>query len=138
MRPSILCIGLAALATSVAAQEPGKRPLTALPYTPSLDLPSMDKAANPCVDFYQYSCGGWMKANPIPPDQAAWSVYAKLEQDNEQYLWGILQEAARPEAARSPVQQKIGDYFAACMDTASVEAAGITPLRSALAQIDHV
>ena len=73
---------------------PEKRPLRALPYTPGLDLASMDKTANPCVDFYQYTCGGWMKNNPIPPDQPSWSVYGKLADENQQFLWGILEEAS--------------------------------------------
>src|SRR5208282_5082406 len=52
-----------------ATQEP------VLPYIPSLDLASLDKMADPCVNFYQYACGGWKKNNPIPPDQTSWSVY---------------------------------------------------------------
>ncbi|HMK22084.1 MAG TPA: hypothetical protein VK466_07095, partial [Terriglobales bacterium] len=54
----------------------------ALPYRPSFDAAAMDKAADPCVDFYQYSCGGWMKSNPIPPDRTSWGRYAQLYEDN--------------------------------------------------------
>jgi len=114
------------------------KPITALPYTPSLDVPSMDKSADPCVDFYQYSCGGWMKNNPIPPDQAAWSVYGKLSQDNERFLWGILDDLAKRVDGRTPPQQKIGDYFAACMNEAAVEKLGAAPMKPALAEIASI
>jgi putative endopeptidase len=125
-----------ALCASVAlAQENKQRPLTALPYTPSLDVPSMDKNADPCGDFYQFSCGDWMVSNPIPPDQAAWSVYGKLEEENVQYLWGVLEDDAKASADRNAVQQKIGDYFAACMDTAAIEKLGAKPLQPLLADI---
>ena len=111
------------------------KPLTALPYTPSLNLSSMDKSADPCVDFYQYTCGGWMKNNPIPADQAAWSVYGKLSVDNERFLWGILDDLAKKTSGRNAAQQKIGDYFAACMNEAEVEKLGAAPLKPSLDEI---
>src|SRR5579862_6544383 len=99
-------------------------PLYSLPYSPSLDLSSMDRAVDPCSDFYRYSCGSWIKNNPIPPDQARWSVYSKLTLENQRFLWGILQQAAQPSASRGKVKTEIGDYFAACMDVGSREKAG--------------
>ncbi|MGE5324559.1 MAG: M13 family metallopeptidase, partial [Actinomycetota bacterium] len=102
----------------------------------SLDIASMDKTADPCVDFYQYTCGGWKKNNPIPPDQAAWSVYGKLYQDNQRFLWGILDDLSKKTSGRTPNQQKIGDFFGACMNEGAIEKLGSAPLKPALAQID--
>jgi putative endopeptidase len=123
------------MVTPAEPQKPKEKPLSALPYTPSLDIPSMDRTADPCVDFYQYTCGGWMKNNPIPPDQASWSVYGKLAEENGEFLWGILEEAAKPTADRTPAQQKIGDYFESCIDEAGIESLGSTPLQPLLDQI---
>src|SRR5215472_12307393 len=81
---------------------------TALPYSPSLDVTSMDKTVDPCVEFYKYSCGAWQKRNPIPPDQTSWSVYAKLYQDNLMFLRGILEEASAAKSERNQVTQEIG------------------------------
>jgi putative endopeptidase len=110
-------------------------PLTTFPYTPGLDPLAMDHAADPCVDFYRYACGGWMTQNPIPADQSAWNVYAKLAEDNRRYLWGVLDDLARRTAGRSAPQQKIGDYFAACMDEAAIARRGATPLAPVMARI---
>jgi putative endopeptidase len=127
-------LALAAFTTfGATAQTP--QPLSAIPYTPSLDLTSLDRTVDPCVDFYKFSCGSWQKLNPIPADQAGWSVYAKLTIENQQFLWGILQEDAVAKN-RNPIQQKVGDYFAACMDTAKIDSLALKPLAPALARIN--
>lgn len=121
-----------------SAQTPTVTPLTALPYTPSLDIPSMDRTVNPCEDFYRYSCGGWIKNNPIPADQARWDVYSKLGEENERFLWGILEQASKPSPNRTAPEQKIGDFFAACMDEQAVNAAGASPLKNHLSRITAI
>jgi putative endopeptidase len=136
MRHLVIASALLALTVPLEAQEAvTKRPLTALPYTPSLDVTSMDKSTDPCVDFYQYSCGGWMKGNPIPPDQPRWDVYSKVEDENQQFLWGLLEEAGRAGSGASASEKKIGDYFAACMDEPAIEKAGKAALDPELAEI---
>ena len=134
---------LAACAISIAAQQPAAQPLESMPYSPSLDVTSLDRSVDPCVDFYKFSCGGWEKNNPIPADQAGWSVYAKLGNDNQQFLWGILADDAKAPSGpasmpRTAVQQKVGDYFAACMNTDAIDAEGDKPIAPLLAQINRL
>ncbi len=121
--------------SSASATAEVDRPLAALPYSPSLDPTSMDRSVDPCSDLYTYACGGWMKKNPIPADQASWAVYSKLYEDNQRFLWGILQDLSQRTGGRTPDQQKLGDYFAACMDTSAVEKAGLSPLQPRLQRI---
>src|SRR5215831_10214119 len=109
----------------LAQEKPQAASEPAMLYTPSLDIHSMDRSVDPCVDFYQYSCGGWKKRNPIPPDETSWSVYAKLYQDNLNFLRSILEEAARNPGG-DPVTQKIGDFYGACMDESAVERRGLS------------
>jgi endothelin-converting enzyme/putative endopeptidase len=131
----VLFFGCAALAQNSSSSAP------VLPYSPSLDLTSMDNSVDPCVDFYHYSCGGWQKKNPIPPDQTSWSVYAKAHQDNQTFLRAMLEQAAKPSPQRSAVAQKTGDFYAACMDETAVEKRGLAPIRpelDAIAQVKSV
>jgi putative endopeptidase len=107
----------------------------ALPYTPSLQLDSMDKSIDPCVNFYQYACGGWRQKNPIPADQTGWSVYGKLYQDNLNFLRGILEQAAGGSNQRDAVTQKIGDFYASCTDEAGIEKSGMQPIKAELEAI---
>ena len=122
-------------ATPAAPSAPAQGPLSELPYSPSLDVSSMDRSAKPCEDFYRYSCGGWQQANPIPADQSDWSVYSKLHNENLRYLWALLLDAAKPGAQRSAAEQKTGDYFGACMNEDAVNAAGQAPLAPSLDRI---
>ena len=138
-RDTLLCVirlnqfGLTALVVLLPCVAPAQdAPLTALPYTPSLETKFIDRSVDPCVDFYKFACGKWNALNPIPADQPRWNVYAKLAQENQRFLWGVLEEYAKPSPDRTPNQQKIGDFFASCMDEAAVDKAGAAPLKPML------
>ncbi len=102
---------------------------------PVLDVSAMDRTADPCVDFYVYSCGSWIKKNPIPPDQASWSTYGKLEDENRAQLRTILEDAAKATGARNAVTRKIGDYYSSCLDEPAIEKLGVKPL---LPELDRI
>ena len=103
-----------------------------MPYIPSLDVTAMDKSVDPCVDLYHYSCGGWQKKNPIPPDQTSWSVYGKLYQDNLIFLRSILEQSGPSTPQRDAVTQKIGDFYASCMDETTAEKRGVAAIQPQL------
>ena len=116
------------LAIPASAQEQAK-PLRAL------DPKLMDTTADPCVNFYQYSCGGWVKDNPIPQDESAYGRFSELMDDNRLVLKAILEKAAAGGSGRSPNEQKIGDYYASCMNVDAVNQAGLKPLQPLLDRI---
>ena len=126
---------LPALLAATLAHAANETPLDALPYTPSLDVTAMDRSVDPCDDLYKFACGAWSKTNPIPADQSRWSVYAKLANENQRYLWGVLNKLAAQTDGRSANQARLGDYFAACMDEGAVQAAGLKPLQPTLDRI---
>src|SRR5579862_1058120 len=125
---SVLAILTFALSLAFAQAPANSSSQPNMPYTPSLDVNSMDKSVDPCVDFYQYACGGWQKNNPIPADQTSWSVYGKLYQDNLNLLFSILEQAST-QTERDAVTQKIGDFYGACMDEAAIEKRGLAAIK---------
>ncbi len=100
-------------------------------FDPSL----IDKTMDPCENFYRYSCNQWFKRNPLPPDQISYGRFTELREQNRLYLKQILEQSAIPAPTRTANEQKIGDEYASCMDTATIDKLGIAPLQPELDRI---
>lgn len=99
----------------------------------------IDKSVDPCENFYRFSCNGWFKKNPLPPDQTSYGRFTELYELNRRHLRQILETAATADPeSRTANEQKIGDEYASCMDTAAIDKTGITPLKPELDRIAAV
>ena len=112
-----------------ANKEPGSM------VTPVFDATAIDRTADPCVDFYQYACGTWLAKNAIPSDRPEWARFDELEERNLAILRDILEKASVQSRKRTPLEQQIGDYYAACMDEADIEKKGIETIKPELDRI---
>ncbi len=92
----------------------------------SVDM--LDKSIDPCNNFYAYACSKWMAQNPIPADRSGWGRFHELQQRGEYVVRDILEKASADKPGRSVNEQKIGDYYATCMDESAIEKAGTKPL----------
>jgi putative endopeptidase len=105
---------------------------------PGFSLDNIDKAVDPCVDFYQYACGNWMKNSEIPADRASWASFTELDERNLDTERGILEKAESGGASRTAVDQKIGDLYGSCMDEKTANAKGLGPLKPELDRVAAV
>jgi predicted metalloendopeptidase len=103
-----------------------------------IETDAIDTACKPCDDFYRFANGGWLDRNPMPANQSRWGTFSIVGEGNSERLRTILEAAATAKPATGSNEQKIGDLYAACMDTARIEALGLKPLEPALAEIDRV
>src|ERR1700739_707273 len=94
---------------------------------PGFSVDNIDKSVDPCVDFYRYACGNWIKNSEIPADQSQWGSFVNLRERNLDFERGILEKAAAGGSSRNAVDQRIGDLYGSCMDEKAVDAKGLAP-----------
>jgi putative endopeptidase len=126
---ALVLAGTGLRASSIATDKPGSW---------GFEMTNLDKTCKPCDDFYQFAMGGWMKANPIPPEYSTYGSFTRLADRNQQNLRQILDEAAKAKATPGSNEQKIGDYYASCMDTTVIDADGTKPIDPELARIAEI
>ena len=131
MRSLILLLTAALLFTASAFSQSTAAPQPAAGFS----IDNIDKTVDPCTDFYQYACGSWLKKAEIPADQPEWASFVVVDETNLATLRGILEKAAAGGSGRDAIDQKIGDYYGACMDEKVVEEKGLAPLKPELDRI---
>jgi len=101
-------------------------------------LTNLDRTCKPCDNFYEFAMGAWMKANPIPAEYSSWGTFTQLRDNNLAALRTILEAATKANDPVGSNEQKIGDFYASCMDTEAIEAAGLKPIAAPLSAIDAI
>ena len=126
-------------ATPGAAATPPDTSKSAPDARSGVEKSALDPNVSPCDDFYQYACGGWIKATEIPGDEASWyRSFSVIHDRNEEILRQILEGYAKGENPNEPYAKALGDYYGSCMDEAAIEKAGTKPLEPWLKAIDGI
>ncbi len=131
----VVCLAFSSIKISRAGQGAGA-PKPSGADSRGVDLTSLDKTCKPCEDFFRYANGAWLKSNPIPAAYPSWGRFNELAERNREQLHQILEQAeANSKAAPGSTEQKIGDFYASCMDEKQVNDAGREPLNAELRAI---
>jgi putative endopeptidase len=137
----VVLVLAAALVAVAGGRKSGDSASEAAADTPGywgFDTANLDKTCKPCDDFYQFAMGGWMKTNPIPPEYPTWGSFTVLLDKNQQNLRAILEAAEKANAPAGSNERKIGDFYASCMETTAIEAAGTKPIDDEILRIAQI
>ncbi len=111
---------------------------TALAQSAGLSLNNMDRTADACDDFFQFTNGTWVKNTQVPPSEARWGVFNILGDQNTDVLKQILEKASATDAPKGSNMQLIGDFYSSCIDEARIEKEGIKPIKPFLKSIERI
>src|SRR5262245_49577377 len=126
---AVICGGLQLSSTFVTAQS--RSGSAAVPA--AVDVAALDRKVDPCTVFYQFACGGWIASNPLPADRRSYGRFAEVQEHNFELLRRLLES---PPAEASSDAHKASDFYAACMDEATIERKALTPVAADLMMLD--
>ena len=126
---------LGAVSGAAAGQPPIDEPMAS---RSGIQLTALDRSADPCSDFYQFACGGWLASHPVPADRPEYGRFQELQDRNNEILKDILENAAADQTPATPELRKIGDYYASCIDEKTIDARALAPLEPDLKRVSAI
>jgi len=134
----VLVAGSMACASNKAVAPPPPRPTYSnigSTVTSGFDVANLDRSVPACKDFYRFATGGWAAKHPIPPAYSRWGNFNILAEKNRDTMRTILEEAEKSKAPKGSIEQKVGDFYASCMNESGIEASGLRAIEPELQRI---